>query len=42
VSNNVADAYQFLMRTFEPDDRVFLFGFSPGPTLRKNAEDRDR
>jgi uncharacterized protein (DUF2235 family) len=30
ISDNVADAYQFLMRTFEPGDRVYLFGFSRG------------
>src|ERR1700733_13121138 len=29
-SDNVADAYQFLMRTFEPDDTVYVFGFSRG------------
>ncbi len=30
ISNNVADAYQFLMRTFEPDDNLYVFGFSRG------------
>src|SRR5712692_6717320 len=30
ISDNVADAYQFLMRTYEPRDRVYLFGFSRG------------
>jgi len=30
ISDNVADAYQFLMRTFEPGDDVYLFGFSRG------------
>jgi uncharacterized protein (DUF2235 family) len=30
VSENVADAYQFLMRTFKPGDRVYVFGFSRG------------
>lgn len=30
ISDNVADAYQFLMRTFEPDDDVYVFGFSRG------------
>ena len=30
ISDNVADAYQFLMRTFEPGDEVYLFGFSRG------------
>jgi uncharacterized protein (DUF2235 family) len=27
---NVADAYAFLMDTYEPGDRVFIFGFSRG------------
>lgn len=27
---NVADAYRFLMTHFQPDDRVFVFGFSRG------------
>jgi uncharacterized protein (DUF2235 family) len=30
ISDNVADAYQFLMRTWEPGDRLYLFGFSRG------------
>ncbi len=30
ISENVADAYQFLMRTFEPGDQVYFFGFSRG------------
>jgi uncharacterized protein (DUF2235 family) len=30
ISDNVADAYQFLMRRFEPDDRIYVFGFSRG------------
>jgi uncharacterized protein (DUF2235 family) len=30
ISDNVADAYQFLMRTFQPGDRVYVFGFSRG------------
>src|SRR5712692_882400 len=30
ISDNIADAYQFLMRTFEPDDKVYVFGFSRG------------
>jgi uncharacterized protein (DUF2235 family) len=30
LSDNVADAYQFLMRTFRPGDRVYVFGFSRG------------
>lgn len=30
ISDNVADAYQFLMRTWEPGDRLYLIGFSRG------------
>lgn len=30
ISENVADAYQFLMRNFEPGDDLYLFGFSRG------------
>src|SRR4051812_45760522 len=30
ISDNVADAYQFLMRYFEPGDKVYVFGFSRG------------
>src|ERR1700683_138634 len=30
ISDNVADAYQFLMRRFTPGDRVYIFGFSRG------------
>jgi uncharacterized protein (DUF2235 family) len=30
ISDNIADAYQFLMRTFQPDDTVYVFGFSRG------------
>lgn len=30
ISDNIADAYQFLMKTFEPGDRVYVFGFSRG------------
>ena len=30
LSDNVADAYQFLMRTFQPGDHVYVFGFSRG------------
>ncbi|HXO30228.1 MAG TPA: DUF2235 domain-containing protein [Thermoanaerobaculia bacterium] len=30
ASDNVADAYQFLMRNFEPGDQVYVFGFSRG------------
>jgi uncharacterized protein (DUF2235 family) len=30
ISDNIADAYQFLMRTFRPGDQVYIFGFSRG------------
>jgi uncharacterized protein (DUF2235 family) len=30
ISDNIADAYQFLMRTFDPKDQVYVFGFSRG------------
>ena len=30
ISDNVADAYQFLMRNYEAGDEVYLFGFSRG------------
>jgi uncharacterized protein (DUF2235 family) len=30
ISDNVADAYQFLMKTFEPGDVIYVFGFSRG------------
>ena len=30
ISDNIADAYQFLMRTFQPGDTVYIFGFSRG------------
>jgi uncharacterized protein (DUF2235 family) len=30
ISDNVADAYQFLMGKFEPGDKVYIFGFSRG------------
>jgi uncharacterized protein (DUF2235 family) len=30
ISDNIADAYQFLMKTFQPDDTVYVFGFSRG------------
>lgn len=32
ISDNVADAYQFLMSTFEAGDRLYIFGFSRGAT----------
>lgn len=30
LSENIADAYRFLMQTYEPGDRIFIFGFSRG------------
>jgi uncharacterized protein (DUF2235 family) len=30
ISDNVADVYQFLMRTYEPGDKIYTFGFSRG------------
>src|SRR5262245_44037999 len=30
LQSDVRDAYVYLMNNFEPDDRVFLFGFSRG------------
>ncbi|MGA5900337.1 DUF2235 domain-containing protein [Streptomyces venetus] len=30
LSRNVIDAYRFLVETYEPDDELFLFGFSRG------------
>jgi uncharacterized protein (DUF2235 family) len=30
ISDNIADAYQFLMRKFQPDDTLYVFGFSRG------------
>jgi uncharacterized protein (DUF2235 family) len=30
ISDNVADAYQFLMNTYVPGDDIYLFGFSRG------------
>lgn len=30
ISDNIADACQFLMKTFEPGDRVYVFGFRRG------------
>jgi uncharacterized protein (DUF2235 family) len=30
LSDNIADAYSYLMQTWKPGDRLFLFGFSRG------------
>ncbi|MEG3627102.1 DUF2235 domain-containing protein [Streptomyces poriticola] len=38
LSRNVVDAYRFLVETYEPDDELFLFGFSRGAfTVRSLA-----
>jgi uncharacterized protein (DUF2235 family) len=38
LASDIRDAYVFLMNTFEPGDRVFLFGFSRGAyTVRSLA-----
>ena len=38
LQKNVEDAYGFLMETYEPNDRVYLFGFSRGAfTVRSLA-----
>ena len=34
VSDNISDAYQFLMQNFEESDQVYVFGFSRAPTPR--------
>src|SRR5438477_11845333 len=30
LENDIKDAYVFLMQTYEPGDKIFLFGFSRG------------
>lgn len=30
ITRNIADAYLYLMRTYEPGDKVYIFGFSRG------------
>jgi uncharacterized protein (DUF2235 family) len=30
IRTNIEDAYEYLMNTYEPEDRVFIFGFSRG------------
>jgi len=30
IKDNIAEAYQYLMQVYEPEDRVFVFGFSRG------------
>ena len=38
LQKNVEDAYRYLMATFRPDDRIYLFGFSRGAfTVRSLA-----
>jgi len=39
VINNIAQGYKFLMQNFEPNDRVYILGFSRGAfTARKTAD----
>jgi uncharacterized protein (DUF2235 family) len=35
ASDNIADAYQFLMRTFRTGDQVYVFGFSRGAYIAR-------
>lgn len=42
LSENIADAYQFLMQTFEPDDRIFIFVGSKEKGIRKEAWSRGK
>jgi uncharacterized protein (DUF2235 family) len=35
LANDMRDAYVFLMRTYQPGDHVYLFGFSRGANYRK-------
>lgn len=38
ITRNIADCYEFIINHYEPDDRVFLFGFSRGAyTVRSVA-----
>lgn len=38
ISSNIKDAYKFLIRVYEPGDRIFVFGFSRGAyTVRSLA-----
>ncbi|HSG94076.1 MAG TPA: DUF2235 domain-containing protein, partial [Afifellaceae bacterium] len=38
ISRNIKDAYKFLVRVYEPGDRIFVFGFSRGAyTVRSLA-----
>lgn len=30
LQSNVADAYEYLINRYQPDDRLFIFGFSRG------------
>ncbi|MFI5263858.1 MAG: phospholipase effector Tle1 domain-containing protein [Candidatus Kapaibacterium sp.] len=36
MSENIADGYQFLMRTYEEGDKIFVCGFSRGGILAEN------
>jgi uncharacterized protein (DUF2235 family) len=37
ITANIADAYRYLMRTYEPGDKVFFFGFSRGAYTARAA-----
>lgn len=37
ITANITDAYRFLMRTYEPGDKVFFFGFSRGAYTARAA-----
>jgi uncharacterized protein (DUF2235 family) len=30
ISRNIADCYEYILKTYEPGDRIYLFGFSRG------------
>ena len=35
LQKNIEDAYSFLMKTYQPGDRIYLFGFSRGAVHSK-------
>ncbi len=43
VGENIRQSYEFLVDHYEPDDRIFLFGFSPrGSRIHASVVDRIR
>lgn len=36
ISNHICDAYRFLIQHYEPDDEIFLFGFSRGAYIARS------